>query len=453
MPPSLHNLIYEIDLWWWVIAAGSVSLALTVVVLARFRVIQSQPIRACIVLSVLAHFLLLGTVHLLRLFDAPHFPGDDTIQFQLTLDDETVTKTTPAAAERVQPSEPPRSPVRPEPEAPPRPDPSSLAHHLPTPTASPAPEVQLQLAAEPEPPLQRSLGPEAEPVVEPIEAEPPPRAEDDLAPETAVEPSHEPAADAPIKPAPSEPPPLDLVSPTVQEDQPPVPQQVDLRANSEAAPKVAADADQLQRTAPHAALEPQPNDHPLPLRDVPPASSAAAGEARRDWRAASPVAPRYRLRDPEKRWEVAKRRGGTKSTEAAVEAALKWLARNQEPDGRWSAAKHHAGRGGVVEGQQRHATGLQADTGVSGLALLALLGSGHTHQRGSHQQTVQNGLEFLLRQQRSDGCLAGNSTTFAQMYCHGIATLALCEAYAMTQDPRLEVFTRTSRRVHRPQPA
>jgi hypothetical protein len=50
---------------------------------------------------------------------------------------------------------------------------------------------------------------------------------------------------------------------------------------------------------------------------------------------------------------------------------------------------------------------------------------------------VQHGLEFLLASQTGEGNLSGNAELFAAMYCHGIATLALSEAYALTGDERL----------------
>jgi hypothetical protein len=53
---------------------------------------------------------------------------------------------------------------------------------------------------------------------------------------------------------------------------------------------------------------------------------------------------------------------------------------------------------------------------------------------------VQHGLEFVLGQQADDGNLAGPARLYARMYCHGMATLAMSEAYAMTGDQRMRAY-------------
>ncbi len=52
----------------------------------------------------------------------------------------------------------------------------------------------------------------------------------------------------------------------------------------------------------------------------------------------------YQLRFSESKAMLAGQAGGDASTEAAVEAALRWLAANQESHGGWDAARHGAGR-------------------------------------------------------------------------------------------------------------
>jgi hypothetical protein len=129
--------------------------------------------------------------------------------------------------------------------------------------------------------------------------------------------------------------------------------------------------------------------------------------------------------------------GGSRDTEAAVVAALKWLAAQQSADGRWNAAQLEAGREVRINGHDRSGAGAHADTGITGLALLALLAHGNTHLQGEHPKTVQRGLEWLLSMQASDGNLGGNAAIVERTYCHGIATCALSEAYAMSRDERL----------------
>ena len=73
---------------------------------------------------------------------------------------------------------------------------------------------------------------------------------------------------------------------------------------------------------------------------------------------------------------------------------------------------------------------------LTGLALLTYLGAGYTHTQGRYAETVGQGLDYLIREQKPDGDLRGRSRVVG-MYCHAMATLALCEGYALTGDPRL----------------
>jgi len=132
--------------------------------------------------------------------------------------------------------------------------------------------------------------------------------------------------------------------------------------------------------------------------------------------------------------------GGSKKTEQAVDLALAWLARNQAGDGRWDARRHGAGQERHVLGQERGKAGIKADTAMTGLAMLAFLGAGHTHKYGKYQKTLSSAVEYLKRVQKGNGSLAGDATLFARMYCHGMATFALAEAYAMTRDEKLRPY-------------
>ncbi|MDD4268162.1 MAG: hypothetical protein GXY25_06550 [Pirellulaceae bacterium] len=146
----------------------------------------------------------------------------------------------------------------------------------------------------------------------------------------------------------------------------------------------------------------------------------------------------YQLRVAPNRSEIALRHGATSETEEAVHAALRWLADNQERDGRWRPARHGGGQEPMVHGRDRFSAGSRADTGISALALLAFMAAGHTHQDGLYRDNVRRGLESLLLSQAADGNLGGKASTYAFMYCHAMATIALSEAFGMSGDARLE---------------
>ena len=138
-------------------------------------------------------------------------------------------------------------------------------------------------------------------------------------------------------------------------------------------------------------------------------------------------------RGEEARRQLVLARGGSVASERAVAAALRWLAEHQMPDGGWSFAHHHAPQ---CDGRCRHpGNSADARNAATGLALLPFLGAGQTYRRGQYRRTVQNGLHFLVRQMRV-GSMGGSlhEGDRGNMYSHGIAAIALTEAYGMTQD-------------------
>ena len=141
----------------------------------------------------------------------------------------------------------------------------------------------------------------------------------------------------------------------------------------------------------------------------------------------------YQLRDAQVRKKVTAQNGGTNESEKAVEASLKWLAAVQSLAGNWDANRWGSGLVRVdEEGVDRQNAGREADTGLTGLTVLAFLGAGYTHEKGPYQKNVENALRWLIKQQDESGFLGGNATHYARMYCHGMATYALAEAYGMS---------------------
>jgi hypothetical protein len=133
------------------------------------------------------------------------------------------------------------------------------------------------------------------------------------------------------------------------------------------------------------------------------------------------------------RGELVHRGGGSAASEKAVARALEWLARHQHRDGSWSFDH----RSGECQGQCDQPGSLQTSLmGATGLALLPYLGAGNTHRDGNHRAIVKRGIAALAEMMQ----VTPNGGSFydgGQMYSHGIATMALCEAYAMTRDRKL----------------
>jgi hypothetical protein len=121
--------------------------------------------------------------------------------------------------------------------------------------------------------------------------------------------------------------------------------------------------------------------------------------------------------------------GGNTQSEAAVAAGLKWVVAHQAGDGHWSLDAFQDGHKGC------NCRGIGQNNDIAGTAfgLLPLLGAGETHKKpqGEYRRIVERGLNYLRIKQGKDGDFGGG------MYAHGLATIAMCEAYGMTQDPQL----------------
>lgn len=126
-------------------------------------------------------------------------------------------------------------------------------------------------------------------------------------------------------------------------------------------------------------------------------------------------------------------RGGSAETEEAVALALIWLSQHQNADGSWSIDHR---KGGNCQGRCSHPG--QPDNcniAATALALLPFLGAGQTHKDGKYQKNVQAGLYYLANRMKvgpNGGDLSYEPG--GNMYGHGLASIVLCEAYAMTQD-------------------
>jgi len=370
---------------WLVLWSVLAALTVLLVVLLRTRWSRAKPWRKCAVLSLWVHVLLGCVATTVRIVTgAPETGSDEPIRVAVR---EVVVAEESEVVEEVTP-----------------------AWEQPTEPAMIAPEAEPVGA-----PIEQ-LPEELEPLPEPEPSEPAPPLE---APELL----ESPAAEVETFPEPAESPPeqSQLAEPTATEPA----AQTPTEANAE-----------LPAETPAPILADNPvEDTPLPAETTAPTSKSPP----------TPALPStYADRFAKDREALVQQRGGSEQTEQAVRAALGWLAAAQSKNGGWDASRFGAGAARRVLDQDRRGAGAQADMGVTGLALLAFLGGGHSHLSGTYTYEVAGGLEYLRQRQRADGALYGDAQLFAQMYCHSMATFAVCEALALTGDERLEPMARAA---------
>jgi hypothetical protein len=156
-------------------------------------------------------------------------------------------------------------------------------------------------------------------------------------------------------------------------------------------------------------------------------NSNAAGMAGGYGLRGAPLAGSFYGRSGSTREKVLREGGGTTESEAAVARGLKWIVKQQALNGSFPLDGAFKDRGG------------SNDVAGTAFGLLPLLGSGYTHKSAKNAKTnpfekpIERGLAFLIRKQdKRSGNFGGG------MYAHALATIAMCEAYGLTQDPVLK---------------
>ena len=112
--------------------------------------------------------------------------------------------------------------------------------------------------------------------------------------------------------------------------------------------------------------------------------------------------------------------GGKKESEEAVMRGLRWLMKNQKPDGSW-------GSGGPT------------GAAMTGFAILSFLGHGETPVSAEFGPAVQKALDWVMTNGNKFEGRLSMEKAFSQggCYAHGIVTYALGEYYTMTKDERV----------------
>lgn len=103
----------------------------------------------------------------------------------------------------------------------------------------------------------------------------------------------------------------------------------------------------------------------------------------------------------------------------------------------WLARQQKSDGSWSLQGPYPDAANYENTTAATAMALLAFAGNNHTHRRGLYQKKVESGIQYLLKQQDDEGAFRPDGRHNQLMYTHGQATIVLCELYAMTGDQAL----------------
>jgi len=118
-----------------------------------------------------------------------------------------------------------------------------------------------------------------------------------------------------------------------------------------------------------------------------------------------------------------------KSASSTMEAALKWLAVHQSPDGHWDSVNYYLNCQINPKCEPGKTAAGDENAAMTGLATLCFLGAGYDHKHMSKwRKTVKVGIEWLLARQGADGLIGERN------YEHPVCAMALAEAYAMSGD-------------------
>jgi hypothetical protein len=136
--------------------------------------------------------------------------------------------------------------------------------------------------------------------------------------------------------------------------------------------------------------------------------------------------------------QMAAKGGGTAGSEAAVDAALKWFAAHQLPDGGWTTLFEQCPScQGKCGNSATFINRCDDPASSTALALLPFLARGYTHRDGPYKEVVERGLALLARTVVENEGRAYETRNDHGGYVQALTAITLGEAYGMSQDERL----------------
>jgi hypothetical protein len=129
--------------------------------------------------------------------------------------------------------------------------------------------------------------------------------------------------------------------------------------------------------------------------------------------------------------EFLEKNGANKSSQKAVNDALEWFQKHQDPNGFWQPETYFNNCPVGTRCEPAKKIG-DSDKKVTAYALLCYLGAGYNHKSHSRfKEPIAKGITWLLTNQKTDGSWGRNDI-------NGLCAQAIIEAYGMTKDPQIK---------------
>ena len=131
--------------------------------------------------------------------------------------------------------------------------------------------------------------------------------------------------------------------------------------------------------------------------------------------------------------------GGSEGSEKSVALALAWLAEHQLPNGSWSYDLRYCPS---CQGKCGNSGSNQSTIAATAMGVLPFLAAGHTPTQGKYKRVVADGVNYLLDQGKEEEGGLSFRDSGGNMYAHALATITLCETYAMLSDKEKQRYRR-----------
>ncbi len=144
---------------------------------------------------------------------------------------------------------------------------------------------------------------------------------------------------------------------------------------------------------------------------------------------------------------LVRREGGTVHSEKAVEHGIEWIVRHQKSDGSWSLNYHEQCQAQACPPEFRACWTPTPRQRAWPSCPCWGPGTFTTSNAATKTPSVEDSSGSSSISKKAATCTSGGAVN-SHFYSHAIATMALCEAYGLSRDPKLKGTGETGDRLH-----